>query len=36
MKALTRYYKRKINFMATIYVILIATAVYFKEFGQIN
>lgn len=33
MKALTRYYKTKINFMAALYVVLIAIAVYTKQFG---
>ena len=31
MKALINYYKRKINFMASIYVVLIAVAVYIKH-----
>jgi hypothetical protein len=33
MKALTRYYRRKINFMALLYVGMIALTVYFKQFG---
>lgn len=32
MKALEHYCKSKINFMAVIYVGLIALAVYFKQF----
>jgi len=32
MKALTRYYKRKINFMAVVYFGLIAVAIYLKQF----
>ncbi len=31
MKALTRYYRRKINFMLILYVVLIASAVYAKQ-----
>lgn len=31
MKALLNYYRRKINFMALIYVVLIAVAVYIKQ-----
>lgn len=33
MKALTRYYKRKINYMAMLYAGMIALAVYVKQFG---
>ncbi len=32
MKALTQYYRRKVNYMAILYVGMIAIAIYIKQF----